>query len=123
MDPLATPKGKMVKLSDGKEYQFPPMNLTVMADLEEAFDCDMEELDAIFDRVFGIKKEEKGKKGKQAATANNKRTATDLRKILWVLLQQDNPTITLRETGKLVGGADIGNVARETLRSLYQLKG
>ncbi|KKK86072.1 hypothetical protein LCGC14_2766900 [marine sediment metagenome] len=96
MDPLATPKGKMVKLSDGNEYQFPPMNLTVMADLEEAFDCDIEEV-----------------MGKLA-----KRSSTNLRKMLWVLLQYDYPEMTLKEAGQLVLIPALKEVSKEILSVL-----
>ena len=96
MDPLTTPKGKMVKLSDGNEYQLPPLNLTVTADLEEAFDCDIEEV-----------------LGKLA-----KRSATNLRKLLWVLLQYDYPEMTLKEAGQLVLIPTMGEIIKEILSLL-----
>lgn len=96
MDPLATPKGKMIKLSDGKEYQFPPMNLTVMADLEEEFDCDIEK---IIDKLKA-------------------RSSTNLRKMLWVLLQYDYPDITLKQAGELVSISALKEVSQEILSVL-----
>ncbi len=96
MDPLATPKGKTIKLSDGNEYQFPPMNLTVMADLEEAFDCDIEEV----------------------ITKLGQRSSTNLRKMLWVLLQYDYPEMTLKEAGQLVLIPALKEVSKEILSVL-----
>ena len=99
-DILATPKGKMVKLSDGKEYQFPPMNLTVMADIEEAFDCDIEEVI-----------------GKLAS-----RSATNVRKLLWILLKYEYPEMTLKEAGQLVLMSAFSEVTKEILLALSILQ-
>ncbi len=77
---LNTPKGKKIKLADGKTYTMAALNLNVLANLEEAFDCDFEQLEAKL----------------------TKRSATGFRTLLWVLLRDNYPDITLADAGKLV---------------------
>ncbi len=79
-DILATPKGKVVTLADGKEYTLSPFNLNTLANLEETFNCDLGEL-----------------KGKLTG-----RTATAFRKLIHVLLMENYPDLTLTDVGSLI---------------------
>ena len=98
-DLLATPKGKTIKLSDGKEYTLAPFTLNTLANLEQEFDCDLEELTA-----------------KLA-----KRAATSFRKLLWVLLREDYPDLTLEGVGKLVELNQMNEVVSELTSALEGL--
>ncbi len=100
MDILTTPKGKKITLADGNEYQLPPMSITVLADLEEAFDCDIEELPKKLSH----------------------KTSTSLRKILWILLKYDHPDMTLQQAGQLVELKQIAEVSTEILAALTSLQ-
>ncbi len=79
-DILATPKGKIVTLADGKEYQLSPMNLNVLANMEEEFDCNLDELGDIFQR----------------------RTTTNFRRFLKILMTENYPDLSLEDVGRLV---------------------
>lgn len=79
-DILATSRGKVIKLADGKDYILSPYNLNIMANLEEEFECDLN----------GLSKKLKG------------RTFTTLRRLLWVFLRDNYPEITMAEAAKLV---------------------
>ena len=80
VDVLATPRGKKIKLADGKEYNLSPYNLNMMANLEEEFDCD---LDGLAEKLKG-------------------RRYTTLRRLLWIFLRDNYPDMTLSEAGRLV---------------------
>ena len=101
-DILATPKGKAVKLSDGKTYNLSPLNLTTLANLEEEFDCDMDELGA--------------------KLVASKRTAGAFRGLLWVLLQENYPEISKVDAGKLVEMEQVGGLIKDLLALLMELR-
>ena len=98
-DILATPKGRTIKLADGKEYTLAPLTLNTLANLEEAFDCDLEEL--------------------QSKLA--KRGATAFRKLLWVFLRGDYPDLTLVGVGDLVELSQMSEVVTELTAALEGL--
>jgi hypothetical protein len=71
---------KSIVLTDGKEYVLSPVNLNILADLEEEFGCSLEEL--------------KKRPDKQSFVI--------LRALLLIFLRENYPTITKRQIGKLV---------------------
>ena len=98
-DVLAIPRGKVIKLADGNEYMMSPYNMNIMANLEEEFDCGLEKLgEKLTDRMF-----------------------TTLRTILWVLLRDNYPDMTLQEAGKLVEMDQVGDVLKEIMSALNGL--
>ncbi len=99
-DILATPKGKTVTLADGKEYTLAPMNLNTLANMEETFDCDLADLT---EKMSG-------------------RSASVFRKLLWVLLREDYPDLTIDKVGKLVQLDQMTSVVAEITASLEGLK-
>lgn len=88
---LGTPERKILKLGD-KEYRLSPLNLNVMADIEESFGCSLMKL------------------GKEL----EKRQAITLRKLIHILLKEEYPDITLSEIGKSITPSDLATV-NETL--------
>jgi len=99
-DILAKQKGMIIKLSDGKEYQLSPFNLNILADMEEAFDCDLQEMKTVL-----------------AA-----RTATAFRKLLHVLLAENYPELTLKDVGSLVEMKSVNDVISSLTKSLTELE-
>ena len=101
-DILTMPRGKAIKLADGKTYNLSPLNLTTLANLEEEFDCDMDEL------------------GDKLLTS--KRTAGAFRSLLWVLLQENYPEISKVDAGKLVEQSQILDLIKDLLALLADLR-
>lgn len=95
-DILATPQGKVVTLSDGKQYTLSPMNLNVLANLEDVFDCNLDELQEVF----------------------SKRTTTNFRKFLKVMLQENYPELTLEDVGRLVEISQVSTLLSEMMEGL-----
>ena len=77
---LSEAKGKEIILADGKIYTLSPLNLNSLANLEEAFESS---LDKLMDK-FG------------------ERQASTFRLLLFVLLKENHPDLTLQDAGKLV---------------------
>jgi len=77
---LKKPKSKSITLADGKSYRLPPLDLNLLADLEDEFGCSLDKLTVELE----------------------KRMASNMRKLLWVLLRSDNPEMTLEQCGALV---------------------
>lgn len=77
---LAQAKPSVITLGDGKEYILSPVNLNILADLEEEFGCGLEELRKKSDRQSFLV----------------------LRNLLFVFLRENYPTLTKRQIGKLV---------------------
>jgi len=91
---LSTPESKTIKLGE-KEYRLSPLNLNVMADIEESFGCSLMKL------------------GREL----EKRQALTLRKLLFILLKEEYPDITLTEIGKHITPANLAEV-NETLAKI-----
>jgi hypothetical protein len=85
---LTEPKGREIVLSDGKTYKLPPSDINTIAELEDVFDCSLQE---ITERL-------------------NQKQATTLRQILYGLLTNGYPDLTLDDVGKLVRIKDVGDV-------------
>ena len=82
---LSTPKRKTIKLGD-KEYRLSPLNLNVLADIEEGFDCSIDKVGRMLD----------------------KKRASALRRLVYILLKQEYPEMTLEKIGELI---DLSNMA------------
>jgi len=91
MSVLGTPEKKTIKLGE-KEYRLSPLNLNVMADIEETFGCSLMKLGRELD----------------------KRQAITLRKLIFILLREEYPDITLGEIGKSITLSNLATV-NETL--------
>ena len=77
---LKEEKPRVITLADGKEYKLGPINLNVLANLEEEFNSDLGKLGQKFD----------------------KHQASSFRSLLFVLLKENHPEITKEQAGKLV---------------------
>ena len=96
VDILKTPEGGIIKLADGKEYKLSAMDLTTYADIEAEFDCSMEVLIPKLDE----------------------RKFTNIRRLLWVLLQEHYPDMTVAQAGRLVPGNNIPGVMKDLIKAL-----
>ena len=85
MSVLGTPEKKTIKLGE-KEYKLAPLNLNVLANIEEEFDCGV--------AALGPKLE--------------KRQASALRKLVYILLKDQYPDMTLIKVGEFI---DLSNMA------------
>lgn len=99
-DILKTPKGMTIKLADGKSYELAPFNLNVLANLEEEFDCDIEDLGAKL----------------------TQHTASAFRKLLWVLLRETYPDMSVSDVGKLILLDQMRPVIEEITTALEAIK-
>lgn len=97
---LDTPKGKVITLADGNEYTLAPSNLNTLTDLEDAFECDIDEVQA-----------------KLAAG----RKATVFKKLLWIFLQEGYPELTMRDVGRLVPLDKMTELVAELTEALESL--
>ncbi len=92
-DILQEAKGRTITAKDGTVYNLAPFTLNTFANIEEAFNCEIEELGKIL----------------------TKRQFSGFRKLLWVLLQEPKPDITLEESGAMI------EINREQIISLIKL--
>ncbi len=82
---LSKPKGETIKLGD-KEYWLAPLNLNTLANIEDEFDCGLTELGTMLEK-------------KQAST---------MRKLVYVLLKDQYPKMAMTKIGELI---DLTNMA------------
>ena len=95
---LAKPKGKVITLIDGKQYNLSPINLNVLVALEEEFNAGLGEL----------------------ANTLMKRQASTLRSLLFVLLKDNYPELDKNKIGELItldNMAEISNMVTDVLTS------
>ncbi len=85
MSVLGTGDRKTIKLGD-KEYRLSPLNLNVLADIEEGFDCSIDRVGKMLD----------------------KKRASALRRLVHILLKQEYPDMTIEKIGGLI---DLSNMA------------
>uniref|UniRef100_A0A6M3KWI1 Tail assembly chaperone n=1 Tax=viral metagenome TaxID=1070528 RepID=A0A6M3KWI1_9ZZZZ len=97
---LVKPKAKTVRLSDGKDYTLSPFNLNTLANLEEAFDCDLGEI--------------QGKLSNKAASS--------FRKLLHVLLADNHPELSLSDVGRLVEMDALADLIPQLTEALGKLE-
>ena len=79
-DILAEAKPKTIILADGNEYTLPPLTLNTLANIEEMLGCGIDKLQEQF----------------------NTKMATTLRNLLYAMLRENYPKLTLEQAGKLV---------------------
>ena len=82
---LGTPEKKTIKLGD-KDYQLSPLNLNVLANIEDEFDCSIDKVGKMLD----------------------KKRASALRRLVHILLKEEYPDMTLEKIG---GFIDLSNMA------------
>jgi len=85
---LGTPERKIIKLGD-KDYNLSPLNLNVMADIEDEFDCSIEKIGKVL----------------------NKKRMSTMRKLIYILLKQEYPDMTLETIGGFVNSSNIAEVS------------
>lgn len=98
---LETPKGKVITLADGKDYQLSPLDLNMLCNLEEEFDCDIEDIQV---------KMMEGRKG------------NTFRRLLWIFLRAGYPELSKTDIGKLVPLAGMEATLKELMAALDELK-
>ena len=87
---LSTEKPKSIKLADGNEYTLPPIDMTTLANIEQTMG-------------FGL--------GKFAAKMESE-TMTTLRALVFALLKENHPDLTLEQTGRLITIKEISELSQ-----------
>ena len=95
MSVLNTPEKKTIKLGD-KDYRLSPLNLNVLANIEEEFDCGLDEL----------------------GTKLEKRQASILRKLIYILLKEQYTDMTLSKVGELINLGNMSEVSKALSETL-----
>jgi uncharacterized protein (UPF0216 family) len=80
LDILAQEKPKSIKLADGKEYTLPPIDMTTLANIEKTMGFGLGR--------FAIKMETE--------------TMTTIRSLIYALLKENHPDLTLDGVGHLI---------------------
>ena len=86
---LAQEKPKTVKLADGKEYKLPPIDLTTLANIEKTMG-------------FGL--------GRLQPNLESE-TMTTMRVLLFALLKEEHPELTLEGVGHLITLKEISSIS------------
>jgi len=87
---LAQEKPKVFKLSDGKEYTLPPIDLTTLANLEQTLGFGLDKL--------GNKMESQ--------------PMTTIRAVIFALLKETYPGIDINEVGHLITIKEMGTISK-----------
>lgn len=87
---LAQEKPQSIKLADGKEYKLPPIDMTTLANIEKTMG-------------FGL--------GRFTAKMDNE-TMTTLRALVFALLKENQPELTIEQTGRLITLKEIGQLSQ-----------
>ncbi len=95
---LAQEKPKTIKLADGKEYTLPPIDLTTLANIEKTMG-------------FGL-----GKFSLKLETE----TMTTLRVLVYALLKENYPELTLEQVGHLITLKEIASLS-ETISTIMAI--
>ena len=95
MSVLGTPERKTIKLGD-EEYRLSPLNLNVLADIEEGFDCSIDKVGKMLD----------------------KKRASALRRLVHILLKQEYPDMTLEKIGELINLSNMAEVSEALAKVL-----
>ncbi len=98
MDILTTEKQRTIKLADGREYKLPLINLTTLANLEKTMG-------------FGL--------GKFAVKMESE-TMTTLRALVYALLKENHPELTLDGVGHLITLKEIASLS-ETISTIIAI--
>ena len=97
---LATEKPKSIKLADGKEYTLPPIDMTTLANIEKTMG-------------FGL--------GKFASKVESE-TMQTLRALIYALLKENYPDMTIEQAGRLVTLKEIGMLS-QTIAEIMAISG
>lgn len=95
MSVLGTPEKKTIKLG-GKDYQLSPLNLNVLADIEEGFDCGIDKVGEML----------------------SKKQASSLRKLVHILLKEQYPDMALEKIGGLIDLSNMAEVSEALAKTL-----
>ena len=87
---LVEEKPKSIKLSDGKEYILPPIDLTTLANIEKTMG-------------FGLS---------QLATKIETETMSVLRLLIYALLKENYPDLSAEQTGRLITLKEIKDLSK-----------
>lgn len=88
-------KPETITLGD-KEYKLSPVNLNVLSGIEEEFDCDIGEIGELL----------------------NKKKASALLKLVYILLKDNYPELTKEKIGEMVGMEQLGEVSEALGKAL-----
>lgn len=97
---LTQEKPKTVKLADGKEYKLPPIDMTTLANIEKTMG-------------FGL--------GQFTAKIESE-TMTTLRALIHALLKENQPELTIEQTGRLVTLKEINQLS-QTISEIIAISG
>jgi len=86
---LAEEKPKVIKLSDGKEYTLPPIDLTTLANIEKTLG-------------FGL-----GRLGLKLETE----TMSTMRSLIFALLKENHPNLDIDKMGRLITLKEIQSIS------------
>ena len=92
---------RKITLADGKEYKLSPINLNILARLEEEFGCQIDELGKKFDKPL----------------------ASTIRVLLYVLLKDNHPEMTKEKAGSLVSMELLSKVSEILSQTFVDSKG
>ncbi len=95
MSVLSTGDRKAIKLGE-KEYRLSPLNLNVLADIEEGFDCSIDKVGKMLD----------------------KKRASALRRLVHILLKQEYPDMTIEKIGGLIDLSNMAEVSEALAKTL-----
>ncbi len=97
---MVTPKGKKITLADGNKNTLEHMTLNTLTNLEEEFDCDIEDI--------------------QIKMAEG-RKAQVFRRLLWIFLKEGYPELTVEDVGRLVALDQVTGLVAELNEALDSL--
>ena len=83
----------------GEEYKLAPLNLNFLANIEEEFNCNLEDIDEIL----------------------SQKRIWALRKLLYILLKDDYPDLTREKIGKLVELNQLGEISEAVKRAITEV--
>ena len=86
---LAQEKPKTIKLADGKEYKLPPIDMTTLANIEKTMG-------------FGL--------GRLQTKLENE-TMTTMRSLIYALLKEEQPELTIDGVGHLITLKEISSIS------------
>jgi len=86
---LAEEKPKSIKLSDGKEYKLPPIDMTTLANIEKTMG-------------FGL--------GRLQTKLENE-TMTTMRALIYALLKEEQPSLDIDKVGRLITLNEISSIS------------
>jgi len=95
---LAQEKPKTIKLADGKEYKLPPIDMTTLANIEKTMG-------------FGL--------GRLQTKLENE-TMTTMRSLIYALLKEEQPELTIDGVGHLITLKEISSIS-ETITEIMAI--